>query len=121
MHSTVRACLAELRAKAQELREAFADEGRARTLEWAAARVETALHSEADRLVFLPEASTISGYCVGHLARLVRKGEIPDQRPPGSRGRVKVRVSDLPTKPGFRHTPPADVHDLASRLLRKRG
>src|SRR5512145_1297478 len=104
MHGTVRACLAELRAKARELREAFGDEGRARALEWAAARVETALHSEADRLVFLPEAATISGYCPGHLARMVRNGQIPDRRPPGSRGRLKVRVSDLPTKPGYKHT-----------------
>ena len=121
MQTTVRTCLADLRAKAREVREAFGDEGRARTLEWAATRVEIALNSEAHRLVFLPEAATISGYCTGHLARMVHKGQIPDRRPPGSRGRLKVRVSDLPTKPGYKHTPSADVHDLASRLLRKRG
>jgi hypothetical protein len=98
------------------LRESFRAESLASALEWAATKVETSLISEADRIVYLPEAARISGYSEGHLARLVRKGQIPDMRPPGSRGRVKVRVGDLPTKPGYKHTPPADVHDLAGRL-----
>lgn len=115
-HDSLRQCLADIRAKAKELRDAFGVEAPARALEWAATKVETALLSEADRVVYLPEAARISGYCEGHLARLVRKGDIPDMRPPGSHGRIKVRVADLPTKPGRKHTPPADVHDLASRL-----
>ena len=75
--------------------------------------------SEADRIVYLPEAARLSGYCEGHLARLVRKGQIGDMRSSGSRGRIKVRVGDLPTKAGHKHTPPADVHDLASRLFKR--
>ncbi len=114
--SAVHQAIADIRAKAKELRESFGAEGPARALEWAATKPETALVSEADRIVNLPEAATISGYCEGHLAKLVRKGQIPDKRPPGSRGRIKVRVADLPTKAGHKHTPPADVHDLASRL-----
>ena len=114
--SAVHQAVAELRDKAKDLRESFGAEGRARALEWAATKVETALISEADRIVYLPEAARISGYCEGHLARLVRNGQIPDMRPPGSHGRIKVRVGDLPTKAGRKHTPPADVHDLASRL-----
>ena len=110
--------LVEIRAKAKELRDSFGLEAPARALEWAAGKVETALLSEADRVVYLPEAARISGYSEGHLARLVRRGQIPDQRPEGSRGRIKVRVSDLPEKPGHGHNPPADVHDLASRLFK---
>ena len=117
--SAVHQAVVDIRAKAEELRESFGAEGRARALEWAATKLETALLSEADRIVYLPEAARISGYCEGHLGRLVRKGQIPDMRPAGSRGRVKVRVADLPTKAGQPHTPPADVHDLASRLFKR--
>ena len=114
--SAVHQAVADIRAKAKELRESFGAEGSARALEWAATKVETTLLSEADRIVYLPEAARISGYCEGHLARLVRKGQLTDLRPPGSHGRIKVRVGDLPTKAGRKHTPPADVRDLASRL-----
>ncbi len=117
--SAVHQAVAEIRAQAKELRERFRAESLASTLEWAATRVESAVLSEADRIVYLPEAARISGYVEGHLARLVRKGQIPDMRLPGSRGRIKVRVADLPTKPGRKHTPPADVHDLASRLFKR--
>jgi hypothetical protein len=115
-HRSLHQCLADIRAKAKELRESFGAEGSARALDWAATKVEIALISEADRVVYLPEAARISRYCEGHLARMVRKGQIRDMRPEGSHGRIKVRVGDLPTKPGRKHTPPADVHDLASRL-----
>lgn len=116
--SAVQQAIAEIRAKAKELR-SYGAEGPALALEQAATKFEAALLSDADRVVYLPEAARISGYCDGHLARLVRKGQIPDMRPPGSRGRIKVRVADLPTKPGRKHTPPADVHDLASRLFKR--
>ena len=117
--SAVHQAVADIRAKAKELRESFRAESPACALEWAATKVETTLLSEADRIVYLPEAARISGYVEGHLARLVRKGQIPDMRLPGSRGRIKVRVADLPTKLGGKHTPPADVHDLASRLFKR--
>ena len=114
--SGLQQCVAEIRAKADELRETFGAAGQALAIEWAADRFETALRSQAEQIVYLPEASRISGYCDGHLARMVRKGQIPDLRPPKSKGRIRVRVSDLPTKPGYKHTPIADVHELASRL-----
>jgi hypothetical protein len=115
-HGSLRQCLTDIRAKATELRESFGAEAPARALEWAATRLEAALLSETDRVVHLPEAARISGYSEGHLSRLVRKGQVTDMRPPGSRGRIRVRVGDLPTKPGRPHTQPADVRDLASRL-----
>ncbi len=116
--SAVHQAVAEIRARAKELR-SYGAEGPALALEQAATKFEAARLSDADRVVYLPEAARISGYCEGHLARLVRKGDIPDMRPKGSHGRIKVRVGDLPIKPGHKHTPPADVHDLASRLFKR--
>jgi len=114
---SVRSSLAEIRAKADELRRVFADEPRARTLEWAAERVQAALAGAQAQLLSLTEAASRSGYSEEHLARLVRTGRIPDRRPPGSRGRIYVAASDLPTRPCRAHTPGADVHELASRLF----
>lgn len=113
----VRSCLAEIRAKADELRRAFADESRARAMEWAAERVEEALQSAQSQLLSLAEAARRSGYSEEHLARLVRTGRIPDRRRPGSRGRIYIAASDLPTRPRREHTASADVHELASRLF----
>ena len=112
----VRERLAEIRAKAEELRQTFGDEARARALEWAAGRVELALAQAEVEPLTLAEASTRSGYSEQHLARLVRAGQIPDQRPPGSKARIYIRASDLPTRPQKTHTQSADVHELASRL-----
>ena len=117
MHQVaIRETLADIRAKAQELREAFGDEGRARTLEWAAGKVEEALRAETDELLTLREASETSGYHPDSLARMVRDGQIPDLRPPGSKGMIHIRRGDLPIKPSQPHTPTADVRELASRL-----
>lgn len=113
----VRQALTDIRARAGELRAAFGAETLARALEWAADRIERALTLTAGELLSLPEAAKRSGYSEGHLARLVREGRIPDMRPPGSKGRVLIRASDLPTRPRRTHTESADVHELASRLL----
>ncbi len=112
----IQRCIAEILAKAKELREAFGDEPRARSLEWAAARVEQALRDESEQLLTLPQAAEISGYHPDSLARMVRDGQIPDLRPPGSKGMIRIRRGDLPIKPGKPHTPSADVRELASRL-----
>src|SRR3989442_6529704 len=115
----VQQCIAEILAKAKEFREAFGDEPRARSLEWAAAKVEQALRAESDELLTLPQASKLSGYHPDSLARMVRDGQIPDLRPQNSNGMIRIRRSDLPIKPGRPHTPDADVRELASRLLKR--
>src|SRR3989442_14511076 len=97
--SAVQQCVAELRAKAAELRDVFGDEGRARALEWAARIVEQALRSESDELLTLPEASEISGYHPDSLARMVRDGQIPDLRPRVSKSRIRIRRGDSPVRP----------------------
>jgi len=112
-----RNALSLIRSKAAELRQAFAGEAPARALEWAAERFEEAIKCADEELLSLEEASRRSGYSSEHLARLVRTGRIPDGRPPGSRGRIYIRASDLPTRSPQAHTPSADVHELASRLL----
>ena len=73
-------------------------------------------HALSDELLTLGQAAEESGYSTDHLSRLVRRGKLPDRRPPGSHGRVLLRRSDLPHKPSARHPKDADVHDLASRL-----
>ena len=113
---SVRQALTEIRAKAGELRQSFGDDSRARALEWAAERMELALAHAEPELLSLAEASKRSGYSEEHLARLIRMGRIPDRRPPGSRGRLYLRASDLPHRPPKTHTEGADVHELASRL-----
>lgn len=115
----VQRCVAEILAKAKELREAFGGEPQARSLEWAAAKVEQALRDETDRLLTLPQAAAISGYHPDSLARMVRDGQIPDLRPPNSKGMIRIRRADLPIKPGQPHTPDADVRELASRLPKR--
>jgi hypothetical protein len=115
----VQRCVAEILAKAKEFREAFGDEPRARSLEWAANKVERALWDENDQLLTLPHAAEISGYHPDSLARMVRDGQIPDLRPPNSKGMIRIRRGDLPIKPGRPHTPDADVRELASRLLKR--
>ena len=114
--NAVHQALHGIRTKAAEWR-AFADESRARALEWAADTVENALRSADAEVLPLDEAAERSGYSEEHLARLVRTGRIPDMRKPGSRGRIYIRISDLPTRLPQAHTPSADVHELASRLL----
>ena len=113
----IRSSLAEIRAKAGELRQDFGDEPRALALEWAATRVEEALERAERQLLSLAEAARRSGYSEEHLARLVRTGRLPDRRPAGSRGRIYIAAADLPTRPRRAHTPGADVHELASRLF----
>jgi len=115
----IQQCIAEILAKAKELRGAFGGEPQARSLEWAAGKVEQALQDENDDLLKLPEAAKISGYHPDSLARMVRDGQIPDLRPPNSKGMIRIRRGDLPIKPGRPHTPDADVRELASRLFNR--
>jgi len=46
--SSLHQAVSEILAKSKELREAFGDEPRARSLEWAAGKVEQALRDESD-------------------------------------------------------------------------
>ncbi len=79
-------------------------------------QLELTLRTAANHSLSVDEASRISGYSKEHLTRLVRTGKIPDLRPRGSKGRIRILACDLPIKPGQEHVLHADVHELASRL-----
>lgn len=113
----VRRRLAVLRAKATELRDTMGDDGRARAIEWAASEIEAALSDDAEEILSLADAATISGYTVDHLARLIRMGKLVDRRAPHET-RIRVRRGDVPIKMRRAHISGADVRDLASRLFR---
>jgi hypothetical protein len=93
-------------------------ETQANLLTACAAELRAALAASATELLSLDQAAARSGYSKDHLGRLVREGKIPDQRPPGTRGRLAIRAHDLPRKPARSDNGRADVHDLASRLYR---
>ncbi|HKG95620.1 MAG TPA: hypothetical protein VKA84_27165 [Gemmatimonadaceae bacterium] len=89
---TLHHALAQIRAKATELRDSFADEARARALEWAASLMECAIREGADERLSLSEAALRSGYSAEHLARLIREGRLPNA---GRRGSPRLRAGDL--------------------------
>ncbi len=97
----VQRCVADILAKAKEFREAFSAEPQARSLEWAALQVERALRDESEQLLSLAQAAELSGYHPDSLARMVRDGQIPDLRPPNSKGMIRIRRGDLPIKAGL--------------------
>jgi hypothetical protein len=82
-----------------------------------AQELRSAISAEEDRPMSLAEAAAHSGYSEAHLRRLVKLGRLRTLRPPGTRGRLRFRLGDLPRKPGKAHTQNAGVHELASRLF----
>lgn len=83
--------------------------------------LKKALQEEQDETLTLAKAAEVSGYSPAHLGRLIREGRLPDRRPPGLGGRIRLRRGDLPLKPSMSHNLDAGVHDLASRLSKPRG
>lgn len=112
--------LAQIRAKAAELRDSFGDEARARALERAASLLEGATREHADERLTLAQAALRSGYSAEHLARLVRHGRLPNA---GRSGAARIRAGDLPVRPrravaGPRpraYDPVADARAIAGR------
>jgi hypothetical protein len=108
---------ARWRARRTEWERLKAQVDGARLCDEVIADLEAMLSAEREAVLTLREAAEASGYSEGHLARLVRSGSIPDLRPPGSRGHIHIRASDLPQRSGKKHTSIADVHGLASSLF----
>lgn len=73
--------------------------------------------SEQEAVLTLRQAAEISGYSPAHLGRLARDRKLRTLRPPGSKGHLTFRRSDLPQKPTSGNTGRAGRYDLASRLL----
>lgn len=91
--------VARLRREAELLRRRGL-EREARLEESIAEDVEAALRDWRHEELTVAEAADESGYSPKTLRRMVREGRIPDSRPEGSKGKIRVRRRDLPRKPG---------------------
>ena len=83
------------RSRAKEL-EPFAPAA-AQAFTKAADELESTLTSGADEVVTIGRGAALSGYSSDHLRHLIRTGVIPNR---GRHGSPRVRVGDLPKKPG---------------------
>lgn len=84
------------RARAASL-ETFAADGPARATLICAEELEQALRTEALTIVSLQDAAALSGYSTDHLARLIKTGALENA---GRKHAPRIRVADLPRKPG---------------------
>jgi len=94
---TIEALAKDWRSRAGKLRDWAAAEEVAHAWEEAARELESVLAAEEQELLNLQQASHRSGYSPDHLGRLIREGKLPNS------GRVnapKIRIGDLPRKPG---------------------
>lgn len=105
------------RDEADTLR-AHGAEGQATSLERCATDLDVALRSFQREEMALPQAAAWSGYSPKRLRELVREGKIPDNRPDGSQGPIRVRRCDLPRKPGAERDAVSAADRLYARLAR---
>lgn len=72
-----------------------------------ASELEAAVREHRNEQLNVSEAAEESGYSEDTLREMVREGRIPDTRPPGSQGRIRIKRKHLPRKP-----PEAESRDL---------
>ena len=94
----------EWRALAEQQRRLGA-EPQARTLEYCADALWSALAANDDELLSLHQAAHESGYTPDHLGRLLREGKVQNA---GRKARPLIRRSDLPSKPNWKAPPGTD-------------
>jgi hypothetical protein len=99
-------------ARARQLREWAAAEDAAKAREAAAAVLFATVERERQELLNLQEASRRSGYSADHLGRLVRDGRIPNAGRPHA---PRIRVGDLPRKPGAPDVAPGSERTAPSK------
>lgn len=63
------------------------------------------------------EAAEETGYSEDWLREMVREGRIPDNRPPGSQGPIRIERRALPRKPSGTESPDLDVVDAMAEEL----
>lgn len=106
------------KARARTLRQWAAADEAATAWEAAARELEATLAESGDRLLDLQDAAARSGYSADHLGRLVRQGRIPNA---GRLHAPRIRMRDLPRKPGFspaRNGNGNDFHPEKGRIAR---
>jgi hypothetical protein len=87
----------------------------AEVLERIATEIESAWSAYWMEQLTVAEAAVESGYSPDYLRELVRDGSIPDRRPPGDCGRIRIQRRHLPRKCG-----PVDdegIDEFTERLL----
>lgn len=116
----------ELRQRWQLKREEFAQlavhvDG-VRVIDAFLADLDSRERDEADELLSVARAASLSGYSPEHLARCIRTGKIPNA---GVKGRPRIRRADLPRKPKKSLESGAekayDVYADARSILSRRG
>lgn len=83
-----------------------------------ARELEAALREHLNEELSVAEAAEESGYSEDTLREYVRDGRIPDSRPPGSQGRIKIRRKHLPRKPPEPESPDLDAVESLEEDLR---
>lgn len=73
--------------------------GHAALLRRVATELEGWWRSYESEELTVAQAAAESGYSRDRLRELVRARRLPDARPPGSRGEIRLRRADLPRKP----------------------
>lgn len=96
----------------------YGAEGQAETLKRCASELDIALRAFQREELTLRQAAGWSGYSVKRLRELVHEGKIPDNRPDGSQGTIRVRRCDLPRKPAADREALSPADRLYSKLSR---
>lgn len=110
------ATAARWREEAEVLR-AYGADGPAAACERHAEELEDAWAAYWRTELSVQQAAEESGYSVSYLRDCVREGKIPDSRPEGSQGRIRIRRAHLPRKPASAdEESDPDVRDLFERV-----
>lgn len=114
--NTVLALAEKWRSDADLLRR-YGDERGATVCELHAGGLEVAWREWELEELSVAQAAAESGYSEDHLRQLVRDGKLPDNRPPGSQGEIRIPRRDLPRKPPGQRRTVSAVEDMAATLL----
>lgn len=93
-----RVLIDQWRQEASQLRNRYNGESLARLGETHAEELEKAIHEADNTPLSLSQASHLSGYSTDHIGRMIREGKIPNA---GRKGSPRIRLADLPRKPGL--------------------
>lgn len=96
--------------------------GQADLMESLVEDLQERIHAWKNEELTIREAAQETGYSPKRLREMVREGRIPDNRPNGSNGTIRVRRKDLPRKPGGGDGDAvAEVESLAGKIEQGRG
>jgi hypothetical protein len=90
------------------------------TLDQVAEQLESCIHTWLHEKLPIARAAGESGYSKERLRELVRDNRIPDTRAPGSKGPIRIRRVDLPTRPKRAADCVDPAGDFASELVAAR-